>query len=188
MEQIKEYFKQAFTITDKDWQIFSSKLSKKEFAKKTQILCAGNIENYLSFIEKGIVRFYIPDEDNEVTFSFAFEKVFVSGYDSFLTRSPSVYNIETLTPTTVWRLSFDDLQNIYETTHIGNTIGRKASEDLFIKKSKRELSLLTQTAEERYLNLFTEQPHLLQLIPLKYIASYIGITPQALSRIRKRIS
>ena len=80
------------------------------------------------------------------------------------------------------------LEIIYDKTEIGNTIGRLASEDLFMKKSKRELSLLIQSAEERYLNLFTEQPELLQFIPLKYIASYIGVTPQALSRIRKRIS
>jgi hypothetical protein len=80
------------------------------------------------------------------------------------------------------------LQEIYAETNIGNTIGRLASEDLYIKKSKREVSLLNQSAEERYLNLFKEQPHLLNHLPLKYIAAYIGITPQALSRIRKRIS
>ena len=57
-----------------------------------------------------------------------------------------------------------------------------------MKKTKRELSLLTKTAEDRYLDLFKEEPRLLQQISLKYIASYIGITPQALSRIRKRIS
>ena len=61
-------------------------------------------------------------------------------------------------------------------------------EDLFLKKFKRELSLLNETAEQRYQNLFTEQSQLIKEIPLKYIASYIGITPQALSRIRKRIS
>ena len=188
MEQIKEYFKKTFILTDTDWQIFSSKLSKQEFPKKTLLLRAGKTENYLSFIEKGIIRFYIPYEESELTFSFAFENGFVSAYDSFLTRTPSVYNVETLTHTVLWQLSFDDLQTIYNKTDIGNTIGRKASEELFIKKSRRELSLLTQTAEQRYLNLFTEQPHLLQLIPLRYIASYIGITPQALSRIRKRIS
>lgn len=188
MEQIREYFKKEFILTDSDWQIFSSKISKQEFPKKTLLLRKGKTENYLSFVEKGIIRFYIPYEDNDLTFSFAFENGFVSAYDSFLTRNPSVYNLETLTHTIIWRLSFDDLQTIYKETGIGNTIGRKASEDLFIKKSRRELSLLTQTPEQRYLNLFTEQPHLLQLIPLKYIASYIGITPQALSRIRKRIS
>ena len=83
---------------------------------------------------------------------------------------------------------YNDLQKIYDETEIGNKIGRLASEDLFLKKSKRELSLLTETAEQRYLNLFSEQLHLLKQVPLKYIASYIGITPQSLSRIRKRIT
>lgn len=188
MEKIKEYFQKTVAITDKDWKLFSSKLSKQTFPKKTLLLSKGKVENYLSFIEKGIIRYYLPDDENELTFSFAFENGFTSGYYSFLTRSPSVYSVETLSPTVLWRISFEDLQIIYQETDIGNMIGRKASEDLFIRKSGRELSLLTQSAEQRYLNLFTEQPHLLQLIPLKYIASYIGITPQALSRIRKRIS
>jgi len=188
MEKIKEYFQQTVAITDKDWQLFSSKLTKQIFLKKTLLLHKGEIENYLSFIEKGIIRYYLPGDENELTFSFAFENSFTSAYDSFLTRSPSVYSVETLSNTILWRISFEDLQTIYQETDIGNTIGRKASEDLFIRKSRRELSLLTQSAEQRYLSLFTEQPHLLQLIPLKYIASYIGITPQALSRIRKRIS
>ena len=188
MEQIRHYFEKTLRLTDRDWQIFSSKLSKKEFPKKHLVLKAGQTENYLSFVESGIIRFYIPKEENDLTFTFIFDNGFVSAYDSFLTKQPSTYNVETLTQTTIWRLSFEDLQSIYKETEIGNTIGRKAAEDLFLKKSKRELSLLTHTAEQRYLNLFTEQPHLLQLIPLKYIASYIGITPQALSRIRKRIS
>jgi len=125
--------------------------------------------------------------ENDLTFTFVFDNNFVSGYDSFLTRNPSTFDIETLVKTTLWRLSYNDLQTIYTETKIGNLIGRKASENLFLKKSKRELLLLNETAEQRYRNLFTEQPQLLQHIPLKYIASYIGVTPQALSRIRKRI-
>jgi CRP-like cAMP-binding protein len=148
----------------------------------------GEKENYLSFIEKGIVRKCIPQEFDDLTFEFGFANNFVTAYEYFLTQEPSTYQIETITDTVLWSMSFNDLQTIYTETNIGNTIGRLASEDLFIKKAKRELSLLTQSAENRYLNLFTEQPHILQLIPLKYIASYIGITPQALSRVRKRIS
>jgi CRP-like cAMP-binding protein len=188
MEKIRIYFEKELKMTEKDWQIFSSKLIRKELPKKHLLLKAGQTEKYLSFVENGIIRFFIPKEDNDLTFTFIFNNGFVSAYDSFLTRQPSTYNVETLTQTTIWQLSFDDLQIIYNETEIGNTIGRRSAEDLFLKKSKRELSLLTQTAEQRYLNLFTEQPHLLQFIPLKYIASYIGITPQALSRIRKRIS
>lgn len=188
MEQIRQHFEKTFKLTDRDWDFFSSKLKKKEFSKKHLLLKKGQTENYLSYVEKGIVRFYVPKEENDLTFAFAFNNSFVSAYDSFLTRIPSAYNVETLTETILWQLTYNDLQEIYKKTEIGNTIGRQASEDLFLKKSKRELSLLNETAEQRYLNLFKEQLKLIEQVPLKYIASYIGVTPQALSRIRKRIS
>jgi CRP-like cAMP-binding protein len=188
MEQIRKYLEKIARQTDEDWEIFSSRLSRQEFPKKTLLLKIGQTEKYLSFIEKGIIRFYLPKEENDLTFSFAFAGGFVSAYDSFLLQQPSTYQVETLSATILWRLSYKDLQDVYKQTEIGNLIGRHASEELFLKKSKRELSLLNDTAEQRYLNLFTEQPRLLKEIPLKYIASYIGITPQALSRIRNRIS
>lgn len=189
MEQIRDYFENAIQLklSERDWDIFSSKLSRVELTKNQTIIKVGEIENYLSFIETGIVRYYIPKIETDLTFAFAFDGYFASAYDSFLTRTPSVYEGQTLIKTTLWRLSYTDLQTIYNETEIGNKIGRVASEDLFLKKFKRELSLLNETAEKRYRNLFTEQPQLIEHIPLKYIASYIGVTPQALSRIRKRI-
>ena len=188
MQQIQEYFQRMVTLSEDDWSMFSSKLERKSIHRKTLLLKTGQTENYLSFVEKGIVRFYIPREENDLTFGFVFENSFFSAYDSFLTRTPATYQIETLTETVLWRLTYPDLQEIYQKTKVGNTIGRYAAEELFLKKSKRELSLLNDSAEQRYLQLFTERPNLLQQVPLKYIASYIGITPQALSRIRRRIS
>ena len=96
--------------------------------------------------------------------------------------------MQVIADTTLWRLSYNDLQIIYKKTEIGNLIGRITCENLFIKKAERELSLLNDTPEERYLKIFKQRPELIEKIPLKYIASYIGITPQALSRIRRRIS
>lgn len=187
MESIRRYFENNFVLSDQDWDVFSSKLIRQDFPKRTPLLKIGEVENHLSFITKGAIRFYILKGDNEFTFSFAFENSFVSAYDSFLTRNPSIYQVETLTDTTAWQISYNDLQVIYKETAIGNEVGRQASEVLFLTKTKRELSLLTESAESRYLNLFSEQPHLIKEIPLKYIASYIGVTPQALSRIRRRI-
>lgn len=190
MERIRQHFEHTIQqkISDKEWSLFVSKLSRQEFQKNHIFLKIGQIENYLSFVETGTIRYYIPKLENDITFNFVFENSFQSGYDSFLTRKPSTYQIESLTKTTLWRLKYNDLQIIYNETKVGNLIGRQASEDLFLKKSRRELSLLSQTAEQRYLNLITEQPHLIKHIPLKHIASYIGVTPQALSRIRRRIS
>lgn len=187
MQQIRDNFERMAKLSDEDWNTFSSKLVSQQFPKKSTILKTGQVENYLSFVEKGIVRFYVPSENKDLTFTFGFDSEFVSGYDSFITRLPANYTIEALADTILWRISYNDLQEIYAVTEMGNTIGRFASEGLFLKKSKRELSLLNESAEQRYRNLFTEQPQLIQKIPQKYLASYIGITPQALSRIRKRI-
>lgn len=189
MELIRQYFETSLKeeMSSRDWQIFSSKIVRDEIPKNQIFLKAGEMENYLSFVEEGIVRYSLPGPD-DVTIAFVFANHFASAYDSFLSRSPSVYQARALTKCILWRITHEDLQAVYEQTTIGNKIGRHASEELFLKKFRRELSLLNESAQQRYLNLFTEQPKLLREIPLKYIASYIGITPQALSRIRKRIS
>ena len=189
MKQIKEYLDQIAIISDDDWEFFISKLKRRVIKKKTVFLKLNDIEHHISFIESGVVRLYIPKDnpEKEITFGFSFKNQFISAYDSFLTQKPSAYELQTLTETTILSITYDDLQAVYKTTQIGNLIGRLTAERLFLIKSKREQNLLNLTAEERYVKLFKERPELLKVIPLKYISSYIGVTAQALSRIRKRI-
>ena len=189
MQQIKAYLDQIATISDSDWEFFTSKLQPRKIKKKTVFLKLNEIENHISFIESGVVRLFIPKEnpEKEITFGFSFKDQFISAYDSFLTQKPSAYELQAHTDTTLLSISYADLQAVYKTTQIGNLIGRLTAERLFLIKSKREQNLLNLTAEERYMKLFKERPELLKVIPLKYISSYIGVTAQALSRIRKRI-
>lgn len=188
MEKIKSFLSQHVQVTDEDWEIISSKFVHAKIPKKTVILRLGEVENRVHFLEKGVVREYIPKQESDLTFDFTFENQFFSAYWSFLHRSPNQYQMQTLTETILWSTTYDQLQEIYQHTRIGNVIGRLTAEGLYINKFKRELSLLKDSAEERYLRLFEEQPRLILQIPLKYIASYIGVTPQALSRIRRRIT
>tara|TARA_B100000795_G_C22719802_1_gene406955 strand:- start:339 stop:908 length:570 start_codon:yes stop_codon:yes gene_type:complete len=189
LQQIKSYLDQIASISHIDWLFFTSKLQRRIIPKKVVFLKANEIENHISFIESGVVRLFIPKEDpeKEITFGFSFKNQFVSAYDSFLTKTPSIYQLQALTETTLLSITHEDLQLVYKNTHIGNIIGRLTAERLFLIKSKREQSLLNLSAEERYLKLFKERPELLKVIPLKYISSYIGVTAQALSRIRKRL-
>jgi CRP-like cAMP-binding protein len=189
LKQIKEYLDQIAIISDDDWEFFISKLKRRVIKKKTVFLKLNDIEHHISFIESGVVRLYIPKDnpEKEITFGFSFKNQFISAYDSFLTQKPSAYELQALTETTILSITYDDLQAVYKTTQIGNLIGRLTAERLFLIKSKREQNLLNLTAEERYVKLFKERPELLKVIPLKYISSYIGVTAQALSRIRKRI-
>ncbi|MBZ9650487.1 Crp/Fnr family transcriptional regulator [Psychroflexus montanilacus] len=189
MEQIKAFLDQIVDISPSDWAYFTSKLQPRSFPKKTNFLKLNKVENHISFIESGVVRLYIPkeDPDKEITFGFCFKDEFVSAYDSFLTRKPSAYQLQTLTDTKMMSITYEDLQQVYKHTQIGNFIGRLTAERLFLIKSKREQHLLNLSAKERYLNLFKERPELLKEVPLKYISSYIGVTSQALSRIRKQL-
>ena len=157
MQQIKAYLDQIATISNLDWSFFTSKLHRRVIEKKSIFLKVNEIENQISFIESGIVRLFIPKDNPEKEITFGFS------------------------------LTYDDLQSVYKSTQIGNLIGRLTAEDLFLIKSNREQNLLNLTAEQRYLKLFKERPELLESIPLKYISSYIGVTAQALSRIRKRL-
>ncbi len=190
LEIVRKNLHQISEITDADWNFFSSKLTRRDITKKTTFLKLGDIENRISFLISGIVRLYIPKSEptKEITFGFSFQNQFISAYDSFLTRKPSLYELQALTNTTLLSITYSDLQEVYKVTKIGNLIGRLTAERLFLIKSKREQTLLHYTAEERYLNLFKDRPEVIKEIPLKYISSYIGVTPQALSRIRKRIS
>jgi CRP-like cAMP-binding protein len=189
LEQIKAYLDQIATISNNDWAFFISKLQRRVIKKKTIFLGLNDIENHISFIESGVVRLFIPKEnpEKEITFGFSFKNQFISAYDSFLTQKPSAYQLQALTETTILSITYDDLQEVYQTTQIGNLVGRLTAERLFLLKSKREQNLLNLTAEERYVKLFKERPELIKVIPLKYISSYIGVTAQALSRIRRRL-
>ncbi len=188
MQEIRKFIETIYPINDIDWNYFSDKLEKINLKKKSIILDVGYVECNLYFISKGIVRQFIPKKENDLTFGFLFENEFVTAYDSFLTQTPSKYTLEALTDVSLWRISKENLEDVFDNTLSGNIIGRKMAEQMFLIKSKRELSFLSKTAQERYIDLFKERPELLKLIPLKQIASYIGVTPQGLSRIRKRIN
>ena len=186
-EKLKNYLQQLCPVPEPDWDLFAGRIQRRVFAKKEQILKMGEVEDYVSFIDRGIVRYYIEEGDKDLTFEIAFENSLAAGYDSFLLRSPAGYSAEALVDTELWSIAYDDLQAVYAASEVGNRLGRLAAEQLYIRKNKRQMSLLKDTAQERYMRLVHEHDHFIQLVPLKYLASYIGITPQALSRIRARM-
>lgn len=189
MEFMKKFLiSNNIPISDENWKIYSERNIRIEYKKKEVILCEGEIENYLSFVESGTARLFFVKENRELTTRFVFAHQYLTSYDSFLQRSPSRCTVEALTDMVVWKIHYDDLQDVYRTSSIGNLIGRVTVEHIYLAKSDKEFSYLSESAEERYLKLMKEHPGLFQLVPLKYIATFLGITPQALSRIRRRIS
>ena len=184
--KLKKYLEQFSPLPAKDWEFFVPRLQQRVFRKKESILTPGSVEKYVNFIEQGIIRYFVMKGEKDITFEIAFENSFATAYDSFLTRTPVRYAGEALTDAILWSIAYDDLQEMYARTSVGERVGRLAAEELYIRKNRRQMSFLKDGAEQRYVDMMRDYPHLLQHVPLKYLASYIGITPQALSRIRRR--
>ncbi|MVO07821.1 cyclic nucleotide-binding domain-containing protein [Flavobacterium sp. TP390] len=187
MERLRKIIAEKIDISESDWKIISSKLQFQEIKKKDFLTKANTIEDKVYFIIDGVFRLFIELPEKDVTIDFGFPNKFLSSYSSFLMQLPSVSFIQSLTTSKVIFITRKDLYDIYKETNAGDAIGRLFAEEFFRYKSKRELSFMMETPTQRYLNLVKEQPQLILKIPQKYLASYIGITPQALSRIRGKI-
>ncbi len=188
MLEIRNFFDQFLQLTDEEWCAFSSKLERTEYVKNSLIIAKGDLETHLTFINKGIIRYFIEIGENQHTLSFSFSGEFACAYDSFLTRLPSRYYMESLTEVEGWRISYEDLQLAYQQIENGNEIGRYLAEKLYLNKLSKEISAKHYSATERYMDLLDNSPHFLEHIPLKHIASYIGVTPQTLSKIRRNLT
>ncbi len=188
MGYLKAYYENFMQLSAQDWGFIAQHFQEKHFAKNDIITHCGEVERHLSFVEYGITRYYIPKEESDITFHFTFDREFTCAYDSLLSQTPAKYNLQALTEVKAWQISYTDLKKVYAQSQASNYLGRFIIEKLYVAQSKRTISFLKYNAKERYLNLFDEQPEIIRYVPQKYIASYIGITPQALSRIRREIS
>lgn len=187
MEKLRIKLEEKVTIPESEWDFIASKLEIKTYKKKEFLITSNAVENNIYFILEGVFRMFIDLPEKDITVDFGFPNNFISSYSSFLTQNPSVSCIQSLTKSKVIYITREDLDQIYKKTKVGESIGRIFAEEFFRYKSKRELSFLIESPTDRYLNLVKEQQQLIQEIPQKYLASYIGITPQALSRIRGKI-
>ena len=188
---MKEFKKLAYPfieVSDEEWEFFSSHFVYSEFKKGSLLLQQGETENYLTFLEDGLTRSFFKFNEKDRTLRFTFSGNFVSSYKSFILQAPSEVTIEALSDCKCWRISYENIQKCYNRTMEGNKLGRVSAEFLYIVSSTREISMLTKTPEQRYLELFHTNPEWFFHIPMKHVASYLGITLQALSRIRARIS
>lgn len=187
-DQILNRLSQFISLDKSEQDIFVSKLIVKQYTKKELILQEGDVCKYAYFINSGCLRYFYNVDGHENTAQFFFENGWYTDYDSFLTGRLTEQNIEALEKSEMLLLSAKDLQQLYIDIPKFERFGRLMAENAFLGIRQRTEMLENLTADERYLKLIKERPKVFERIPQHYIASYLGIKPPSLSRIRKRIS
>ncbi|WP_270087092.1 Crp/Fnr family transcriptional regulator [Sphingobacterium sp. SYP-B4668] len=173
-------------IAPKNWEIFRPYFKKIDVSAKTILLQEGEISRTMYFIEKGCLRTWINNDGKEITTQFFFEGESVSSIESFRTNKTSLYSIESIEQCTLQTLSQKDFQQIIESNpEMKNDFEAHLFKRLF-QTQQFAFSYLKNNPQQRYEELITQFPHIVQRVPQHYIASYLGITSVSLSRIRNR--
>ena len=167
-------------------RLIDNLFSVKHFAKGEHFLLAGDVCREAGFIESGVFRFYINTGERDATYYFAAENEFICDYPSFLPQRPSFINIQALESAEIQAISFNDLQRFYREMNFGERFGRLIAEEIFVDSIQQLTSFYQDKPAVRYQNFVHRFPQLLQRLPQYHIASYVGIEPQSLSRIRRR--
>jgi len=162
-------------------------LKMNKMDKGDLLVKQGQVENNMHFIVDGVTRSFFIKDGKDISFEFYFPGMFIRSYASFLTGTASRHSIEAFTPLTIFSIAHNDLMEAYGKSRKLEQMRIFVTEELFKKTSERNMDFLSLSATERYLKLLNEHPQYVQNIPLKYLASYLNITPESLSRIRKHI-
>ncbi|MCK6615354.1 MAG: Crp/Fnr family transcriptional regulator [Ignavibacteriaceae bacterium] len=185
--KIRAFYERFIPLTEGMWRELESRLTVRELKKGEIFINEGERCDYVSFVEEGLLRMYYLKEGKEVSAAFFFSGIYLSVYDSFVTRSPSRVCVDALTDSVLINLDYDSVQTLYRMNPEFEKFGRLIAEAILVSTNKRMMSLMLDDPETRYKNLLKERPKVIQHIPQYMIASYLGVTPEGLSRIKKRI-
>ncbi len=186
---IKDFINRTLPMDDAAAKAIAKNFYPVQYNKNNFLLQAGKICSTFLFLETGFARAYTYDAaGNEVTTAFYSPHSIVFEVASYFKRTPSKENIQTLTSCTGWAGSYDDFQILFHSIPAFREFGRANLVNGFIALKERMLAMINLTAEQRYANLMAARPEIIQHAPLKYIASYLGITDTSLSRIRKELA
>jgi CRP-like cAMP-binding protein len=183
---LKTFLSQYVSLSEAELESIASRYKRKVVKKNDYLLRQGDTCKDLVFVQKGCLRLYYLKDDIEVSVWFAFSQSSAIEIYSFISEKPSGYFLQAIEDSEVLFLSKAELNKLYQHQPKMHELMRNFWEDVILNLIKRFTALQTDSAEKRYLDLL-EKPDYLATIPQKYLASFIGVTPTSLSRIRKQI-
>ena len=188
MIKLKEIINSYYTISEQAFQEIEKLASLVHLPKKTMIFEPNKYEDKFYFIAKGSARVFVIDENgNEISYVLFFEKDNLISFEGYLYQKQSYEFIELLEDSILYQFHTEDLKALYEKHIEIANLGRVLADRFAYSTEQRFIDRLSLSATSRYLKLIENNPEIIQRIPLKYIASYLGITQVSLSRIRSKI-
>jgi CRP-like cAMP-binding protein len=182
------YLRKFMDLTDDEFNRNILPVIKvRRFGKKELLTKAGEVENHFNFILKGLARKFYKKGNQEINTQISLEGHLLVSQESFHSRLPSDYSIETIEPTTVVSITHDDLEKIYASSHRMEHLARLLITYAMVLKDRWQIQLVKMTPRERFLNFVTRNPELMQRVPQKFLASYLNIKPETFSRFKHLI-
>lgn len=184
-----EIFNKSVPLTEEDQELIKNYLTVKKLRKRQYLLQEGDVCKVVAFVENGALRLYRVDEDGtEHIVQFALDGWFITDLYSFLTNEPSTYNIDAIEDSELVLISRPASEELRKLSAKYQEFIFQATSEAYIQLERRITSTISLGLEERYKDLVTNFPTITQRVPQHMIASYMGLTPETISRVRKRIS
>lgn len=187
-EIISRTLSRLVNFNEDQLKLFLSKFIIKKLKKDEFLLREGKVCKAMVIVNRGALRYFGINERGEQSHWFAFEGEWLGDYESFLTQAPSQHYIQALEDTDVFCLTYRDMQQLYNEGANFERFGRLIAEELFISIGRSRYELASLPAILRYKNLIKNYPEIHKRIQIKHLATYLGIQPQSLSRIRKELA
>ena len=188
MAALKQAVNAVHPFTAEEWMHFSERWRMRRESRKQTLTVAGNREQHLYFIVDGVQRvFYLDDQEREATLLFTYAPSFGGIVDSLLQQQPSRFYFETLTPSAFLQLSYSDIQLLLQTMPATEAFVRKALNASLSGLLQRMVELQCFSSEDKFRQLLRRSPHILQLVPHKYLANYLGINPTNFSKLMNSV-
>jgi CRP-like cAMP-binding protein len=183
-QQLYLYLRQFTNLTDEDFELLKKSSQLKNFRKKELLIKAGNTEQHLYFIAKGLVREYFVKDKQQVTTDIITEGTITGGVSSFFTMAPSNYSLEAMEPVAAIAIERNKLELLYKSDVKWERFGRIITTHFLLQQELHILNNIQYTVRERFFHFMNNHPDLLQRVPQKYLASYLNIKPETFSRLK----